>query len=84
MSDAQNRSFSICCSQKTLPLAIAIWSAHFTQDFPTALIATMIYHLIQIYLDSFIAQKWAQKKLSSWKEILLLYFKDIILKIKEQ
>ncbi|EDM24717.1 hypothetical protein LNTAR_08303 [Lentisphaera araneosa HTCC2155] len=65
MSDAQNRSFSICCSQKTLPLAIAIWSAHFAQDFPTALIATMIYHLIQIYLDSFIAQKWAQKKLSS-------------------
>ncbi|MDD7984847.1 bile acid:sodium symporter [Lentisphaera marina] len=62
MSDPQNRSFSICCSQKTLPLAIAIWSAHFAQSFPTALIATMIYHLVQIYLDSFIAQKWAKKK----------------------
>jgi predicted Na+-dependent transporter len=65
MTDAQNRAFSICCSQKTLPLAIAIWSAHFAQDFPTALIATMIYHLIQIYLDSFIAQKWASKKVIS-------------------
>ncbi|WDE97026.1 bile acid:sodium symporter [Lentisphaera profundi] len=61
LTKPQGISFSICCSQKTLPLAIAVWSAHFAQSFPTALIATMIYHLIQIYLDSFIAQKWANK-----------------------
>ena len=57
---AQCKSFSICCSQKTLPLTIAIWSETFASDYPAAIIAAMIYHLVQIYCDSLIARRWSK------------------------
>ena len=59
-STAQCRSFSICCSQKTLPLTIAIWSETFAKDYPAAIIAAMLYHLTQIYCDGLIARRWSK------------------------
>jgi predicted Na+-dependent transporter len=59
-SVAQCRSFSICCSQKTLPLTIAIWSETFAKHYPAAIIAAMIYHLVQIYSDGLIARRWSK------------------------
>jgi predicted Na+-dependent transporter len=58
MTKEQSYSFAICCSQKTLPLTIAVWAASFSQTAPGALIAAMIYHLVQIYLDSTLCIKW--------------------------
>lgn len=55
------KSVAICCSQKTIPITIAIWTSFFTQ-FALALLPAIVFHMAQIYCDGFIAKKWSGEK----------------------
>ena len=52
------KSVAICCSQKTIPITIAIWTSFFTQ-FALALLPAIVFHMTQIYCDGIIAKKWS-------------------------
>ncbi|MCM8535787.1 MAG: bile acid:sodium symporter [Lentisphaeraceae bacterium] len=54
---ASAKSTAICCSQKTIPITIAIWTAEFS-TFSLALLPAIVFHLTQIYCDGMIAKKW--------------------------
>ena len=55
------KSVAICCSQKTIPITIAIWTSFFTQ-FALALLPAIVFHMTQIYCDGLIAKKWSGAK----------------------
>ncbi len=55
------KSVAICCSQKTIPITIAIWTSFFTQ-FALALLPAIVFHMTQIYCDGIIAKKWSGAK----------------------
>ena len=55
------KSVAICCSQKTIPITIAIWTSFFSQ-YALALLPAIVFHMTQIYCDGFIAQKWSGAK----------------------
>jgi predicted Na+-dependent transporter len=48
---------AILCSQKTLPVAIAVWSTEFAARYPLALLPPIVFHLTQLYTDSFLAPR---------------------------
>lgn len=52
------KSVAICCSQKTIPITIAIWTSFFSQ-YALALLPAIVFHMAQIYCDGFIAKKWS-------------------------
>ena len=60
LPEAVGRSLAICCSQKTLPVVVAIWSTSF-HDYPTAILAPIVFHLSQIYCDGLIAKRLAAR-----------------------
>jgi len=55
------KSVAICCSQKTIPITIAIWTSFFTQ-FTLALLPAIVFHMTQIYFDGIVAKKWSGAK----------------------
>lgn len=55
------RSLAIVCSQKTLPIAIAIWSVTFAQLYPLAVLPALVFHPSQILLDGILATFWRAK-----------------------
>ena len=58
--EATARSVAICCSQKTIPITVAIWSSSFSH-YPLALLPGIVFHLCQIYCDGMIAKKWSRR-----------------------
>jgi predicted Na+-dependent transporter len=48
-------ALAVVSSQKTIPVAIAIWSTEFAAEYPLALIPPIIFHLTQIYGDGLLA-----------------------------
>lgn len=57
------RSLAIVASQKTLPIAIAVWSIAFAQVYPLAVLPLLVFHPTQILCDGVIATIWAKKRL---------------------
>ena len=55
------KSVAICCSQKTIPITIAIWTSFFSQ-YALALLPAIVFHMAQIYCDGLIAKKWSGVK----------------------
>lgn len=55
------KSVAICCSQKTIPITIAIWTSFFSQ-YALALLPAIVFHMAQIYCDGIIAKKWSGVK----------------------
>jgi sodium/bile acid cotransporter 7 len=49
---------AFACSQKTLPVALYLFEAHF-RDFPLAVVPLVFYHGGQLIVDTFIADKLA-------------------------
>jgi sodium/bile acid cotransporter 7 len=47
---------AFACSQKTLPVALYLFDAHF-RDFPLAVVPLVFYHGSQLIVDTFIAEK---------------------------
>ena len=58
----QRRAVAIVASQKTLPVAVAVWAGAFAKDFPLALVPCIVFHLAQIYGDGLIANWWAKRE----------------------
>ena len=50
-------AFTIHTSQKTLTISSVIWSTYFAH-FPLALVPTIVYHLVQMVADTFIARRF--------------------------
>ncbi|MEJ2431105.1 MAG: bile acid:sodium symporter, partial [Deltaproteobacteria bacterium] len=55
------RSLAIVCSQKTLPIAIAVWSIAFAQAYPLAVLPALIFHPSQIFCDGLLATLWIKR-----------------------
>jgi len=55
----RRKSLAIVGSQKTLPVAVAIWTTEFAAAYPLAIIPPIIFHFTQLYGDGFLAQYWA-------------------------
>lgn len=56
------RSLAIVCSQKTLPIAIAIWSIAFAQAYPLAVVPPLVFHPSQILCDGVLATIWGKRR----------------------
>ncbi len=55
-------AFTIHTSQKTLAVSYLVWSGYFASEYPLALIPGIVYHLIQMIMDTFVAERF--RKLS--------------------
>jgi predicted Na+-dependent transporter len=55
------RSLAIVCSQKTLPIAIAVWSIAFAQLYPLAVLPILVFHPSQILCDGLLVTIWGRK-----------------------
>lgn len=53
---------AISCSQKTLPVSLLLFERYFKESFPLALIPMLFYHVGQLILDTFIADRWLREK----------------------
>ena len=62
LHESSCRSLAIVCSQKTLPIAIAVWSIAFAQAYPLAVIPALIFHPSQILCDGVLATFWEKKE----------------------
>jgi predicted Na+-dependent transporter len=51
-------SLAFVCSQKTLPVAIALWATELATTYPLAILPPIIFHLTQIAGDSILAGWW--------------------------
>jgi predicted Na+-dependent transporter len=56
------RSLAIVCSQKTLPIAIAVWSIAFAQVYPLAVLPALVFHPSQIFCDGVLATFWRKMR----------------------
>ncbi len=56
------RSLAIVCSQKTLPIAIAVWSIAFAQVYPLAVLPALVFHPSQIICDGVLATIWEKRR----------------------
>jgi len=55
-------AFTIHTSQKTLAVSYLVWSGYFASQYPLALIPGIVYHLTQMIMDTFVAERF--RKLS--------------------
>jgi sodium/bile acid cotransporter 7 len=51
-------AFTIHTSQKTLAVSYLVWSGYFAHHYPLALIPGIVYHLTQMVMDTFVAEKF--------------------------
>lgn len=48
-------AFTIHTSQKTLTVSYLVWSGYFATAFPLAMLPGIVYHLVQMIMDTFVA-----------------------------
>lgn len=58
---ARATALAVVGSQKTIPVAIAVWSTEFAVDHPLAIIPPIVFHLTQIYGDGILAGWWGRR-----------------------
>jgi sodium/bile acid cotransporter 7 len=51
-------AFTIHASQKTLAVSYLVWSGYFANQYPLALIPGIVYHLTQMIMDTFVAERF--------------------------
>ena len=56
------RSLAIVCSEKTLPIAIAVWSIAFADAYPIAVLPALVFHPSQILCDGVLATFWGKRE----------------------
>jgi predicted Na+-dependent transporter len=54
------RSLTIVASQKTIPISVFVALTYFPQ-YPTAVLPCVLFHLLQILVDSMLANAWSRK-----------------------
>ena len=50
-------AFTIHTSQKTLTVSYLVWTGYFANQYPLAMIPGIVYHLTQMVMDTFMAEK---------------------------
>jgi solute carrier family 10 (sodium/bile acid cotransporter), member 7 len=58
-------AFTIHTSQKTLTISYVVWAGYFSTAFPLGMVPGIAYHLVQMVMDTFVAQGFknaAQKR----------------------
>ncbi len=55
------RSLAIVCSEKTLPLAVAVWTLALADQYPLSLMAAIVFHPTQVVVDGIIAAWWVKR-----------------------
>ncbi len=60
-------AFTIHTSQKTLAVSYLVWSGYFANHYPLALVPGIVYHLTQMIMDTFVAEKF--RKFSERRKI---------------
>jgi solute carrier family 10 (sodium/bile acid cotransporter), member 7 len=60
---ASTAAFTLHTSQKTLTISYLVWAGYFAQSFPMALIPSILYHIVQMIADTFVAQRFRKKAL---------------------
>jgi sodium/bile acid cotransporter 7 len=53
-------AFTIHTSQKTLTVSYLVWAGCFADQYPLALIPAIIYHLTQMVMDTFVAERFKE------------------------
>lgn len=51
-------TLSLIASQKTLPIAIAVWTVSLQTNHPLAVLPPIVFHFTQLFFDSFIVARW--------------------------
>ena len=59
-------AFTIHTSQKTLTVSYLIWAGSFAVQYPLSIIPSIVYHLTQMVMDTFVAERF--RKLSYRRE----------------
>ncbi len=54
-------SLAFVCSQKTLPVVIAVWATAFATTYPLAILPPIIFHLTQLMGDGVLAGWWKKR-----------------------
>ena len=55
---ASTVAFTIHTSQKTLTVSYIIWAGYFAADYPMALIPGIVYHMVQMIMDTVVAERF--------------------------
>lgn len=55
---ASTVAFTIHTSQKTLTVSYLVWAGYFAVNYPMALIPGILYHLVQMIIDTIVAEKF--------------------------
>ena len=55
---ASTSAFTIHTSQKTLTVSYVVWAGSFAAQYPLALIPGIVYHLTQMVMDTFVAERF--------------------------
>jgi predicted Na+-dependent transporter len=58
LEEGKSRAVAVVCSQKSLPVAIAVWSSAFAAVYPLAVLAPIVFHPSQIFIDSLLSRFW--------------------------
>lgn len=56
-----SRSLALVCSEKTLPLAVAVWTLALAEAYPLAILAPIVFHPCQILADGLLANHWSRR-----------------------
>ena len=62
---ASTSAFTIHTSQKTLTVSYVVWAGSFAAHYPLALIPGIVYHLTQMVVDTFVAERFKKFSPSS-------------------
>ncbi len=54
-------AFTIHTSQKTLTISYVVWAGYFAHAFPLAMAPGIAYHLVQMFMGSFVANRFRKK-----------------------
>lgn len=60
-------AFTIHTSQKTLAVSYLVWSGYFASQYPLALIPGIVYHLTQMIMDTFVAERFRKRSEEFYK-----------------
>ena len=58
---ASTSAFTIHTSQKTLTVSYVVWAGSFAAQYPLALIPGIAYHLTQMIMDTFVAERFRRR-----------------------
>jgi solute carrier family 10 (sodium/bile acid cotransporter), member 7 len=60
LDPSSTSAFTIHTSQKTLTVSYVVWAGYFAASFPLAMLPGIVYHMVQLIMDTFVARFFRQ------------------------